>query len=73
MIKKLAFQIILTNVETGQETTFICKDALLRNDYDLQAEKTFSAQTKQSDDNDDDEKKSQLCYFFYEYISWHFS
>ncbi|CAF3632135.1 unnamed protein product [Rotaria sordida] len=46
-------KIVLINKETDQETIFPCKNSLIRNDFDLRAEQTFQAESKQSDDDDD--------------------
>ncbi|CAF4967517.1 unnamed protein product, partial [Rotaria socialis] len=49
-------KIVLANIETGQETIFLCPDSLARNDFDLRAEQTFQAQSSQANyDNDDDQ------------------
>jgi hypothetical protein len=42
----------LINTETGEETIFPCKQTLVRNDFNLRAEQTFQAQSKQSDDEE---------------------
>lgn len=48
----------MINIQTKEETTFLCKEPLLRNDHNLRAERTFLAQSKDTDD--DDEQKSRF-------------
>ncbi|CAF0716915.1 unnamed protein product [Adineta steineri] len=42
-------KIVLYNMKTHKETTFLCKESLHRNDLTWRAEKTFEAQTQESD------------------------
>ncbi|CAF0986911.1 unnamed protein product [Adineta ricciae] len=50
-------KIVLINIQTKEETTFVCKEPLLRNDHNLRAERTFLARSKDTDD-DDEQKNS---------------
>ena len=51
-------KVILVNTETGEETIFPCQQALMRSDFNLRAEQTFHAQSRQS--TDDEQSKFQL-------------
>ncbi|UJR16504.1 hypothetical protein I4U23_003406 [Adineta vaga] len=51
-------KIVLINTKTNEETTFLCKEPLLRNDFNLRAEQTFLIQSKDDDDDDDNQKHS---------------
>ena len=51
-------KVILVNTETGEETIFPCQQALMRSDFNLRAEQTFHAQSRQS--TADDQSKFQL-------------
>ncbi|CAF2961367.1 unnamed protein product [Rotaria sp. Silwood2] len=43
-------KIVLINVKTGDETTFLCNESLIRNESNSRAEKTFEIQLKELDD-----------------------
>jgi len=45
----LFLKIVLVNVNTGDETTFSCKQILRRNETNFRAEKTFEIDSDQSD------------------------